>query len=93
MPHARKAEGLYFYELPRPIAADTLLVVAAAPVASESGWERVRDAADKVVCPVISSTYPFSVASFYDEWYDLTDDEVVQDLEEFKIKRGRPSHD
>lgn len=69
------------------------LVVAAAPVASESGWERVRDAADKVVCPVISSTYPFSVASFYDEWYDLTDDEVIQHLEAFNVKRGRPTHD
>ncbi len=69
------------------------LVVAAAPVASGSGWELVRDAADKVVCPVISSTYPFSVAGFYDEWYDLTDDEVIQDLKTFKIKRGRPGHD
>lgn len=69
------------------------LVVAAAPVASGSGWELVRDAADKVVCPVISSTYPFSVAGFYDEWYDLTDDEVIQALQAFKIKRGRPGHD
>ena len=69
------------------------LVVAAAPVASESGWERVRDAADKIICPMISEGYPFSVASFYDEWYDLTDDEVIQYLEAFKVKRGRPSHD
>lgn len=68
-------------------------VVAAAPVASESGWEVVRDAADKLVCPVVSESYPFSVASFYDEWYDLTDDEVIQYLEAFKVKRGRPGHD
>jgi len=63
------------------------LVVAAAPVASERGWRLVLSAADQVVCPVISSTYPFSVAGFYDEWYDLTDDEVIQDLEAFKSNR------
>jgi putative phosphoribosyl transferase len=68
-------------------------VVTAAPVASESGWQRVSEAADKVVCPIISSTYPFAVAGFYDEWYDLTDDEVIQNLKEFKAKRRRPNHD
>ncbi|MEE9910438.1 MAG: phosphoribosyltransferase [Deltaproteobacteria bacterium] len=68
-------------------------VVAAAPVASESGWERVRDAADDVVCPIVSGTYPFSVASFYDEWYDLTDEEVIQRLEAFKNLSQEAPHD
>jgi predicted phosphoribosyltransferase len=68
-------------------------VVVAAPVASESGWKLAKKAADEVVCPIISSTYPFAVASFYEEWYDLTDDEVIQYLEEFKKNRGGQSHD
>lgn len=68
-------------------------VVAAAPVASESGWKLVRNAADEVVYPIISSTYPFAVADFYEQWYDLTDDEVIQNLEEFKKNRRRCGHD
>lgn len=68
-------------------------VIAAAPVASESGWKLVRKAADEVVCPIVSSGYPFAVAGFYEEWYDLTDNEVLQHLEAFKNKLRRNRHD
>ncbi|PKN17371.1 MAG: phosphoribosyltransferase [Deltaproteobacteria bacterium HGW-Deltaproteobacteria-6] len=68
-------------------------VVAAAPVASGNGWEIVSREADQVVCPVVSSTYPFAVAGFYEEWHDLTDDEVMQDLEKFKKNRRGKRHD
>jgi len=60
------------------------IVVAAAPVASEGGWQLAVEAADDVVCPIISSKYPFAVASFYEQWHDLDDDEVIQCLKEFK---------
>ncbi|MRR17112.1 MAG: phosphoribosyltransferase [Deltaproteobacteria bacterium] len=63
-------------------------VVAAAPVASGSGWELVRKTADDVVCPVVSSAYPFAVANFYAEWYDLDDDEVLKYLAAFENTRG-----
>ena len=59
-------------------------VVAAVPVSSASGWKLVRNEADEVVCPIVSSTYPFAVASFYEQWSDLTDKEVIESLDTFK---------
>lgn len=65
-------------------------VVAAAPVASSNAWELIKSVADEVVCPVVSYHYPFAVASFYRRWHDLTDEEVIRDLEGFmKSYRGR----
>lgn len=64
-------------------------VVAAAPVASSHAWELVNASADDVVSAVVSPHYPFAVASFYRNWHDLTDEEVIRDLEEFaKHYRG-----
>jgi putative phosphoribosyl transferase len=58
-------------------------VVAAAPVASSHAWELVKSSADDVVTAVVSPYYPFAVASFYRHWHDLTDEEVIRDLEGF----------
>jgi putative phosphoribosyl transferase len=63
-------------------------VVAAVPVSSGGGWKFVQSEVDEVVCPIVSSTYPFSVASFYEQWSDLTDEEVIESLEVFKKKFG-----
>ena len=68
-------------------------VVAAAPVASSSAWELIKSAADEVVCPVVSYHYPFAVAGFYRHWHDLTDEEVIDDLEGFRKDFGRHAHD
>lgn len=65
-------------------------VVAAAPVASSHAWELVNSSADDVISAVVSPYYPFSVASFYRHWHDLTDEEVIRDLGAFtKNYRGR----
>ena len=64
-------------------------VVAAAPVASSHAWELIKSSADDVVSAVVSHYYPFAVASFYRHWHDLTDEEVIRDLERFmKDYRG-----
>ena len=63
-------------------------VVAAAPVASSSAWELIKSAADEVVCPIVSYHYPFAVASFYRQWHDLTDEEVISDLAGFRKVDG-----
>ncbi len=60
-------------------------VIAAAPVASSSAWELVKSAADEVVCPIVSYSYPFAVAGFYRHWHDLTDEEVIDDLEGLRV--------
>ena len=58
-------------------------VVVAVPVASSSAWELIKPMADDVVCLIIARTYHFAVASFYQNWYDLTDEEVFEALEGF----------
>jgi len=64
-------------------------VVAAAPVASSHAWELIKSSVDDVVSAVVSHYYPFAVASFYRHWHDLTDEEVIRDLERFmKDYRG-----
>jgi putative phosphoribosyl transferase len=57
-------------------------VIAAAPVASSTARELVGSVAE-VVCPIVSYEYPFAVAGFYLDWYDLTDEEVITALQEF----------
>ncbi len=59
-------------------------VVVASPVASRSAFDRVNKVADEVVCLLISDASTFAVASFYENWYDLTDEEVLEILQ----KRG-----
>lgn len=67
-------------------------VVAAAPVASSSAWALIESVADEVVCPVVSYRYPFAVAGFYRQWHDLTDEEVIADLEGFAEDDKRRAH-
>src|SRR3990172_8420909 len=63
-------------------------VVVAAPVASASAWELIKPMADDVVCLIVAYTYSFAVASFYQNWYDLTDEEVFEALEGFTKSYG-----
>jgi len=58
-------------------------VVVAVPVASSSAWELVKSAADELVSPFVSYHYPFAVAGFYREWHDLSDEEVIKDLDRY----------
>jgi len=67
-------------------------VVAAVPVSSASGWKLVRNEADEVVCPIVSSTYSFAVARFYEQWSDLTDEEAIESLDTLK-NTARGHHD
>lgn len=52
-------------------------VVVASPVASGTAVAKIKPEVDRLV---VLYTHPpglsFAVASFYDEWYDLTDEEV-----------------
>jgi putative phosphoribosyl transferase len=52
-------------------------VVAAAPVASRTAADLVRQAADECVIEVISPTIPFAVADHYLQWHDLAEEEVM----------------
>jgi len=66
-------------------------IVVAVPVASSGAWELIKPVADELVCPVVAYTNSFAVADFYRNWRDLTDEEVISDLEGFlKHDKGHP---
>lgn len=64
-------------------------VVVAVPVASETACDLVRPHVDELVCLVVACVYQFAVASFYRNWYDLTDEEVIHRLDGWRRHRAR----
>jgi predicted phosphoribosyltransferase len=61
-------------------------VIVAVPVASGAAFDIVRPAVDNLVALVIARTSWFAVASYYENWYDLNDEEVFQYLEAWRIQ-------
>ncbi|ALU11462.1 phosphoribosyltransferase [Ignicoccus islandicus DSM 13165] len=57
-------------------------VWACAPTSSASGAEAVAQVADLVVILNLRTYYPFAVADAYENWYDLSDEEVLELLGE-----------
>ena len=57
-------------------------VVVAIPVASLSAAMEVKPKADEFICLMLSSEPVFAVASFYEDFPDLTDEEVISYLKE-----------
>ena len=64
-------------------------IVVAVPVASETACDLVRPHVDELVCLVAARVYRFAVASFYRNWYDLTDEEVIRYLDGWRKQRAR----
>ena len=61
-------------------------IVVAVPVASATAYDLIKPLTDELVCLVIAHTYGFAVASFYHHWYDLSDEEVIKYLEDWRTK-------
>ncbi len=59
--------------------------VLATPVASLGAERLVRSEVDDYFCPLTSDAPWFAVASFYERFYDLTDDEVLECLAKYRI--------
>lgn len=64
-------------------------IVVAVPVASGTAYDLVKPLAGELVCLVVARVYHFAVASFYQHWYDLTDEEVLEYLEGWRIRHSR----
>ena len=62
-------------------------IVVAVPVASAMAVKHLETVADKVVTCATSLTPRFAIADFYRHWYDLSDDEVVRYLAEWRHRR------
>jgi predicted phosphoribosyltransferase len=54
--------------------------IVAVPTASVSALELVSPQVDKIFCLNIRDTMMFAVADAYQEWYDLSEEEVVETL-------------
>ena len=64
-------------------------IVAAAPVTSPAALKQVRKVADKVVILAKGSMPQFYIADFYRSWHDLSDNEVIQCLKEWRMRHFR----
>lgn len=58
------------------------VVIIAVPVASGGAVRLVSPKADKTIAIIISQRLPFAVANYYRVWRDVTDDEVIEYLNE-----------
>ena len=56
-------------------------IVIAVPTAHSRSLEALRQLADEIVCADIRGGGSFAVADAYEEWRDLSDDEVEAMLE------------
>ena len=56
-------------------------VIVAVPVSPRASAEDVGREADELIVLHLSDEYPFAVASFYEEWTEMTDEEVRGYLE------------
>ncbi len=64
-------------------------IVVAVPVASGSAYDLVKRIVDELVCLVLARTYGFAVASFYQRWHDLTDEEVNKYLVSWQATQAK----
>jgi len=67
-------------------------IVVAVPAASAGAVGQVEKFGDRVVTCVTAFTPRFAVADFYRYWYDLNDDEVVQQIREWRSRRLHPDY-
>ncbi|MFC1870422.1 phosphoribosyltransferase [Chloroflexota bacterium] len=64
-------------------------IVVAAPVAEASAQAQLEKVADRVVTCFTVSTTGFAIADFYRYWRDVSDDEVIQYIAEWRGRRFR----
>ncbi len=62
-------------------------IVVAAPCASALAVKQLEKVADRVITCVTGYMPRFAVADFYHLWYDLSDDEVIQYLNQWRAQR------
>ncbi|MFH1775054.1 MAG: phosphoribosyltransferase family protein [Chloroflexota bacterium] len=62
-------------------------VIAAVPVASAAAAKLVEEKADRVVTCFTGSSPEFYLSDFYRQWYEISDDEVVRSIREWRRER------
>lgn len=64
-------------------------IIVAVPVASVSAFNLVKPEVDDLVCLKVARTSWFAVASYYQNWYDLSDDDVIAYLRKWQKQSVR----
>ncbi len=59
-------------------------IIAAVPLSSATGFKRASSAANRVVTCAVSSQSKFYLADFYRNWRDVSDEEVMRALEQWR---------
>lgn len=70
------------YNLLKQLKPDAVLAVS--PVCPKNTREILLNHFDDVYCLVESTELPFAVASFYEDFHDLTDEEVMEYIEDLR---------
>jgi putative phosphoribosyl transferase len=63
-------------------------IVVAIPVASATGYERVAQVAAKIVTLAVARMTQYYMADFYRNWRDISDEETVLKLEQWRQRRS-----
>ena len=66
-------------------------IVVAVPCASAVAVKQVEKVADKVVTCTMGYMPRFAVADFYRYWYDLSDDEVIRRIRQWRMRHLWPN--
>jgi predicted phosphoribosyltransferase len=61
-------------------------ITVAIPVASGSAYDLVLPEVDRLISLIVARTSFFAVASFYQHWHDLKDQEVINLLETWRLR-------
>ena len=65
-------------------------IIAAVPVGPQAAVEEVKKVADKVVTCAVGSSPQFYLSDYYRHWHEITDDEVLQCLREWRMRKFGP---
>jgi len=63
-------------------------LVVAVPVASNTGYNRIKSTGNRVVTCAIATMPRFYLADFYLSWRDISDDEIVLSLENWRKRHS-----
>ena len=61
-------------------------IIALSPVCSNDAKKLLENYFDEVYCLIESNKKPFAVASFYEDFHDLSDDEVLEIIKDLREK-------
>ncbi len=63
-------------------------IVVAVPVSPQRSLKIVEKFVDELVCIIVSDAYMFAVADYYENWYDLTDEDVKNYMAKYREEKN-----